>query len=549
MRSKILFIIFFSNFLFGQAEYLSIDHRIYPFLERMQILDIIDNFNLSHIPLTRSDAAKFITEIDGQKSNLDNSDLLLLEKLKNEFLYDINQSTKKLTGLFNNIEYNFLDDNERFVYFNTEKEIGSLFVNTIWESKSISTDKNSDLSPAILGNLTGIFRGTFYKRFGFHLEGSNGIIFSNKASALTVRELSQNFKLNESPEQSFFDNTRGHLSLDFENVKFKIGREYINIGYGINKPIIGSYSPKFDHATLSMRFGIFSFDYLHGKLLGNKSLLNDSITGGVQKIEEKYVGYHRIGISISRHFNFGFGEMIVYSNRSPDLSYINPFNFYKSVEHASQDRDNSLLFFDVANNSIDGLHFYSTLLMDDIDYAKLGSGWWGNQLLYQIGMSSYNLYKFIPIDFHIEYMRIDPYVFSHRLVSNNYSNYYYPLSTEFKPNSSNISFKVNYRFRHNLNLLLNIGYSVHGANPIDSLKNVIKNVGGDINFGHRTFDSQTAGFLEGSKEYFRKVSFLFNYEYRRGIDLQFGGNYFSINKQLNEIEKYWDLHLLFKFTI
>jgi hypothetical protein len=549
MKLKVLIILFASNLIFGQAEYLSIDHRIYPFLERMQILNIIDNYDLIHKPITRSNAVLFINNVLGQKSKLDKSDLMLLELLKKEFQFDIDGTTQNLSGLFQGTSYNIFDENERFVYFYSEKEKGSLFVNTIWEAKSLSTDKYSDLSPSLLGNLTGIFRGTILKKFGFHLEGSNGNIFSNKRTAQTESILANHYKLNESSEQTFFDDTRGHLSLDFDNVKFKIGREFVNVGYGINKPIIDVFSPKFDHASLSIRLGKFSFDYLHGKLLGNKSFFSDSITGGIQRIEEKYFGYHRIGISVSRDFHFGFGELIVYSNRPPDLSYINPFNFYKSVEHASQDRDNSLLFFDISNNSIDGLHVYSTLLMDDIDYAKLGSGWWGNQLLYQFGISSYNFYRFIPIDFHIEYMRIDPYVFSHRLISNNYSNYYNPLGTQLQPNSSNISLTMNYRFTHNLDFALNMGYSVHGANPIDSLNNVLKNVGGDINLGHRTFDSPSVFFLDGVKEYSRKISFQFNYEYRRGVDIQFGGDYFSINKQLSNNEKYWSLRFLLKLII
>lgn len=549
VKSKVLLIMLLSNIVFGQAEYISIDHKIYSYFERMQILNIIVNYDLVHKPITRSHASKLISEIMEQKSKLDNTDLQLLNRYTQEFYYDMNESTQNLSGLFQETDYNIFNDKERFVYFYSDSGKGSLFVNTIWEAKSISTDKYSNLSPSISGNLTGIFRGTISNHFGFHLEGSNGNVFSNKKTALTERELANNFKLNESSEQTFFDNTRGHLSLDFENVKFKLGREYISIGHGINKPIIDIYSPKFDHASLSIRLGKFSFDYLHGKLLGNKSFLTDSITGGIQKIEEKYFGYHRIGIAVSKDFNFGFGEMIVYSNRPPDLSYINPFNFYKSVEHASQDRDNSLLFFDVSNNSIDGLLFYSTLLMDDIDYSKLGSGWWGNQLLYQIGISSYNFYNIIPIDFHIEYMRIDPYVFSHRLVSNNYSNFYYPLGTELQPNSSNISLSMNYRFNYKLDFSLNLGYSIHGANPVDSLNNVIRNVGGDINFGHRTFDSVSATFLDGEKEYLRKIAFNLNYEYKRGIDLQLGGNYFSINKQLNEIQKYWSLYFLLKLII
>jgi hypothetical protein len=59
---------------------------------------------------------------------------------------------------------------------------------------------------------------------------------------------------------------------------------------------------------------------------------------------DKFLVYHRIGFNINRHFNFGVGEFIIYGRRGIDLSYLNPFAFYKSIEHSNRDRDNSMLF-------------------------------------------------------------------------------------------------------------------------------------------------------------------------------------------------------------
>lgn len=549
MKKLLLILIFSQLFLFGQAEYLNINHPIYIFFERLYSVGIIKKYDLFHKPITRSQAVKLLIQIEESKTQLDEIDLELLSKYYKEFLFDRNQSTENLSGFFNSGVYNISDGKEKFIYYYTDEDGSSVFVNTIWDFKAIGTNKFNSYNPAVIGNLTGTFRGTFLKNFGFQISGSNGKIFSNKSTALIERDLSLNFKLNESADQTFFDNTSGHLSLDFEKIKVRAGREFIQVGYGINSPILSQHSPKSDHISLNLNLGIFSFQYIHAKLLGNKSYLPDSITGGVHSISEKYFGYHRIGMDISKHFRFGFGEMVVYSNRSVDLSYLNPFSFYKSVEHSGQDRDNSLLFFDAVNNSIPGLFLYSTLLMDDIDYSKLGSGWWGNQILFQLGASSFNLYKIIPLDFHIEFMRIDPYVFTHRLISNNYTNFGYPLGTELKPNSLNISTKLNYRVSKNIQCSFEYNHSTHGANEINSMGDVTKNVGADINLGHRTFDSEKVKFLEGIIQKTYTTSFYVVYEYSRSISISLYTKYTSDYDVLYKKINYWNSNFLFQLTM
>ena len=202
------------------------------------------------------------------------------------------------------------------------------------------------------------------------------------------------------------------------------------------------------------------------------------------RIEEKYIGYHRIGFNFSRHFDFGVGELIIYGDRPIDLSYLNPFNFYKSVEHANQDRDNSMLFFDYNNNSIKGLKLFTTFLIDDMQFGQIGKGWWGNETMFNIGAYSTNLYNIIPLDIHLEYLRIEPYTFRHRLIRNAFTNFGYNLGPDIQPNTGLFFSQINYRFSNRLSLTASFSYSEHGANPVMN-DGTIRNVGGDINLGHR----------------------------------------------------------------
>lgn len=164
------------------------------------------------------------------------------------------------------------------------------------------------------------------------------------------------------------------------------------------------------------------------------------------------------------------------------------------------------MFFDFQNNSISGLQFYSTILIDDIDFGKIGSGWYGNQTLMSFGVFSSQLYKFLPVDIELKYLKIDPYVFTHRISDHNFTNSNYSLGTDIPPNSSSGIFNIFYRPHHRINIQLGYTYSVHGENLIDENGYTI-NFGGDINLGHRIGDSENVRLLNGEKEVFRKVSF------------------------------------------
>ncbi len=263
---------------------------------------------------------------------------------------------------------------------------------------------------------------------------------------------------------------------------------------------------------MNIKYSFFTFSYFHGQLLGNNHFASNPLTGGIEVVEQKYIGYHRIGFDISRNLDFGVGELIIYGNRPIDLSYLNPFSFYKSVEHANRDRDNSMLFFDYNNTAVKGLKLYGTFLIDDVTFGKLGTGWWGNQFMYNAGLLSSNLYGLIPLDLRLEYFRISPYVFTHRISNNNYTNFGYPLGPSLQPNSESFYAQINYRINYRLYFSTGYTYTIHGANPLNSNGSVKRNVGGNIHLGHRVFDSESTTFLDGAKEYLRKFTFSLSYE-------------------------------------
>ncbi len=500
--------------LYAQTEYVPQDNRVYEFLERMETLQIIPDYNSFEIPKTRKEIAEYLGKVIQAEQKLDESDKNFLDDLKVEFEYELTGTLENSIGIIEGGNYNFLSQKQKYLFFYNDPDKINLFINLTGEGSLLyKNDISSDSKPsAFLGIIGGEIRGTILNKFGFLIKGTDGNVFGDREAAYLNSDLRYNYKFNENQTETFFDETQGYLTADFDLIRFKYGSDRMNVGYGLDKIILGNNVPLFDYIGMNIKYKFFSYTFFHAQLLGQEYYAQDTLTGGVHVIESKYMAYHRIGFNISKHINFGAGEVVIYGGRPVDLSYLNPFTFYKSVEHSNRDRDNAMLFFDLNNKSIDGLKFYATLLIDDFSFEKAGTGWWGNQTILDAGVYSELLYKVLPMGIKLQFTKIDPYVYTHRLIRNNYTSFGYNLSSFSDPNTELFLTEINYRFNNRLGLSFIYDFKIHGANPLNEDGSVKENVGGDVSLGHRTFDSEQVNFLDGYKEYSRLYTLKMIYE-------------------------------------
>ncbi|MBZ0200461.1 MAG: hypothetical protein K8H86_11380 [Ignavibacteriaceae bacterium] len=513
MKKVFLILIAFTCILSAQTEYVEVENPIYNFLERMETLQLIEGYNSFILPKTRRDVAIYLKQVILNINKLNDVDREIVEDFKTEFEYELFGSLEHSSSLLGSND-NYLSNNtQRYFYLNNLKDKGNIFINLLLQEKFL-INNNRNINNTYKATATifgGEIRGTILNKFGFHLKGTNGALFGDKEAGYILNQLKYNFKFNEKPEEKFFDEAEGYITADFDIIKFKMGRDKMLVGYGAMKPLLSGNTPMFDYISMEINYGVFNFSYFHGKLIGKYNYKSDAVTGGEAFVEEKYIGYHRFGFNINKHADIGFGEFVIYGGRPLDLSYLNPFNFYKSTEHSNRDRDNSMLFFDFNNNSIKSVKLSALFLIDDISFSKLGSGWWGNQTISNLRILIAQPINCLPLDIRLEYIKIDPYVFSHRLYKNNFTHFGTGLSEPLQPNSSVVSAGLEYRFSSALFLTMNGTYSVHGANPVMK-DGTIVNVGGDILLGHRVFDLENVNFLDGDREYFRKVITTLTYE-------------------------------------
>lgn len=514
---KILYIVILSGILplnvWAQVGYVGIEDEIYEYLNRMQTIEVISNYNSFELPKTRNEIKSYLVEIINNYEKLDRIDQNKLADFVAEFEFDLVSTLQKSETLVPSLNLNYLfSGNEKYIYTYHNNNGTSIFLNFLGKADylHLSDIANKVNSNSTLYRFGGNFRGSFYNIIGFEINTTNGSFFGNKDLAKSFSSLKYNYKFNRTTSSdlgdNFFDETSTYLTLENSYLKLKIGNDRKLIGHGINKVILSDNAPRMDYISLNLNYEAFNFSFFHGKLLGMQTVNLDPIQGNINLVNDKYLAYHRFGFNPSRHLNLGLGEMIIYANRNIDFAYLNPFNFYKSAEHANQDRDNTFLFFDLQNNSFNKLKLYSTILIDDIDFGKIGKGWYGNQTLLSIGAYSSQLYYLIPLDLELQYIKIDPYVFSHRIYDNNFTNSNFNLGSVLEPNSSSTSINIYYRPHYRVNINLGFSYTVHGANTISDNGEII-NYGGDINLGHRVNDSEEVYFLQGEKEIFREYHF------------------------------------------
>lgn len=537
IMKKIFVMLFLASSIYSQSVgYAEAGHRIYIFLERMYITGNLSNLDEQHKPYSYRYINICLAEIEKSEVKLNDTDRNLLEEYLAEFSFVREKSTERFVSFSNEPSLKTLvSEKEKYLYFNADTSGNGIFVNFLWNN-SFMGENNS--SGSYSGNVwTADWGGRIsgsYKNFGFRISATNGTSFGNDAVLLNDPEYRANYKFNEVSDNNsgsnYFDETEGYAVYQNDDLSFKIGRDRNEIGFGKFKSILSRQSLKMDYFGINYKYSLFSFSYLHGKLLGSMKTTSDSVEGNLVDVTEKYFVYHRFGFDFSEYFKFGAGEMIIYSRRSLDLSYLNPFNFYKSIEHDNRDRDNSMLFFDFKSKPVDGISLYGEFLIDDIDFSKIGTGWYGNKTLFNLGAILIPFYKSFPVEFNLQMIRIEPYVYVHRILDNNYSNLGLSLVYPLEPNSLNYSFSAFHQVNEKLSFDAGYFISLHGENIYSDTGELLENYGGNISDGHRPGDPDNAKFLDGEKSTKQVISFSADYQLIRNYFLSLKINYESEKK-------------------
>ena len=505
----------------AQAEHVPVEHPVYNFLNRMHVRGAVDGYSRSSLPLERRQVTGLLRELYAAGSTLSGVERELLGRFHDEFVAEAD-GTQHPVVLFETppaeLPASTFSDREKFLYRWRSADRQSSFYMELLGSLEYRTRLADDADANVtLGRLGGRFRGTLGGIFGYQLAATNGTTAGNRALALSDPQLRRSFTYGEL-DNPFFDYAEAVISGTWSWGSASLGKEKRRSGTGhSSRAVLSTNAQPFDAITLSLHSGDVRFSFLHGSLLSELEMLE----GGRPYYDAKYIATHRLEADLFGALRLGVFESVIYSGRQVDLAYLNPVNFYKSAEHAGGDRDNPLLGFELSSLGIRGLELYGSWLLDDVDFSRIGDSWWGNKFIFQAGATSTHI---VNTDVTVEYTRINPYVYTHRLDGNQYTHNRDVLGLEIPPNSDELFVNVRHWLSAALWVELEYRHRRHGRNEVDAEGNVIVNHGGDVYESlDYVRDSDIAPFLDGPRDAVDLMTLLVRWEPWRNII--FAGQY------------------------
>jgi hypothetical protein len=142
----------------------------------------------------------------------------------------------------------------------------------------------------------------------------------------------------------------------------------------------------------------------------------------------KYMANHYLSWNVSKRFNLGLFESVVWANnnnRGFDMSFVNPIIFYRAVEFASSSRSgNALLGISAKYKWNNQINLYSQFLLDEFalgDVQEQNKSW-RNKFGYQLGVKYFNAFNVNNLLLQLEFNHVRPYVYSHSDPLTNYGH-------------------------------------------------------------------------------------------------------------------------------
>jgi len=487
-----LILSFFAQITFTQVEHVHIKHPVYDFLLRAENKGYMENNSLASLPLQRKEIIEVLRGLDENKSKLSSNELKVLKIYLDEF-----DNSERAVWVYSESDKNqiffsnLIGDDEKYIYHYMDS-VHSVSLKPVGNLDFRYKEFDDGTKNAILANGGLRLYGTLSKRFGYYLQVTNGSQLSGEKS-LTLEDGKYRGNIKFDELDSDFDFTESHLRFDYDWFYAYVGRETRVLGAGLNyRAFLSDLAPPMDAFAFGAKFRTFEYRYTHSSLLS----VYDSIVGvGFNaQIPQKYSAMHRFSFRPSWG-EFSFWEQLIYSNRDYDIAYLNPLSFFKSLEHALRDRDNSIIGLDMTLRPWDNIQIKSSFLLDDLIFSEIGTGYWSNKAAYNIAVISSLPFD---LDVGLEYAKVEPYTFTHFNPHNTVTNDSVLIAGDLLPNSDRLSAKLQYWWGGRYPIKLDISYMRHGSNIYDS-DSLYYNAGGELFDGHRhPQDAYRLDFLSGN---------------------------------------------------
>ena len=274
---------------------------------------------------------------------------------------------------------------------------------------------------------------------------------------------------------------------------------------------LSNNAPSFDMVRLNTRLGSFKLVSIAGFLRpcpdrpdsplcsgvsdGSTSYVVNNISRTLDR--DKYLAAHRMEVRLARWIDVGFQEVVVYGDRGLELSYLNPLMFYWAAQSYLGDKDNLMMGVDLDIHPGNGLRLYLAYVADDLKKLRLFTNDFANKFSFQSGLLWVDPWGMRDSEIEAQYVRIEPWIFTHKFPINTFRHFDAPLGHSLGPNSDRWWVKVGRYLARDVRIQLDVSRTRHAENVMDE-DGQVRNVGGDLHRGWRPGDErETKDFLAG----------------------------------------------------
>lgn len=214
------------------------------------------------------------------------------------------------------------------------------------------------------------------------------------------------------------------------NAQVGYGRHFWGDGY--RSLFLSDYAPSYPYVALNTNFWRVKYTFLFNMMKDGQR----NLTSGDYDFNKKYGVYHMLSVDVSKSFQFGFFEGVVWEDgdstgkRGIDINYLNPVVFFRPVEFALGSPDNVVLGINLKFKIQDRANFYAQFLLDDLDIkkARAGKGFYRNKFAFQAGVKTYDIFNIPNLDVQGEFNLVRPFVYAHKTPQQNYTHMNMPLA-------------------------------------------------------------------------------------------------------------------------
>jgi len=495
----------------AQAENVVVTDPVYTFLKRMEVRGFIDRYHDAVLPLSRREVADFLQALDTRRGDLTQAERELLARYMDDFRFDITHSTDGTNTIIGSGTPGmttgfgaFFADRPKYLYAARDTNL-TFFVNGLLsiDARGISGDAlGSAHAEFVQGG--GLIRGTIDNHIGYSLQATNAQFWGSRELLERDPVIAQSEAIGATDIQNF-DAAEAHVRYDGGIVSAEVGTERVLWGNGYDQKMIMSDNVRpFPFLRADAQYKAIRYTFIHAWLLGVPRPWTDFVSADSAakmkgpSIADKYIAAHRLEFSFPRLFDIAFNEMVIYSNRAPDLAYLVPLNLLESAQRNRGERDNGLWSFDIQTHFTPGLELTGTVLFDDLHLQDFFKNRFYNKNAYQLGFFLTDPIVLRNTSLMVEWTHVQPYVFSHDYsIEDTYTSYGAVLGPRIGPNSDSWFIRGDVFPNGRLTLSLRYFIGRHGDDVYDAGGALVKNVGGDIEQGHRPQDPVSVTFLDG----------------------------------------------------